>query len=251
MEIEYYLGEIWLPIKGYEGLYDVSNFGRVRSVDRIIYKTSKNGKLYSSIRKGVILSLKPNEKRNNYVEVGLCKEGVRTNLKVHRLVAIAFIPNPENKPDIDHIDGNPLNNNASNLRWVTKSENMKNPITVDRLRNSIDREKRGERMKGDLNPSRRFSFTEERRKAISDRCKGKKHRPESIEKMKQAAKGRYLGALSTLSKSVAWYDSNNNAIGKYGGMREAQRETGINRAIIRESILNNKRLKDGSYWKCI
>lgn len=107
-----YLNEIWRDIKGYEGKYQISNFGRVRNV-----KTGKVLKLY------------PNEK--GYLRIHIGKKQYR----VHRLVAIAFIPNPNNYPDVNHKDENKQNNfvyidengnyvpELSNLEWCTKSYN--------------------------------------------------------------------------------------------------------------------------------
>lgn len=106
--------EIWKDIKGYEGLYKCSNFGRVISTKQ------KNG-----VRDYLIGSM--NDK--GYCVVSLNKDGVLKTFAVHRLVAEHFIPNPENKPEIDHIDTNPSNNRVSNLRWVTHEENMNNPTT--------------------------------------------------------------------------------------------------------------------------
>lgn len=98
--------EIWKDISGYEGLYQVSNFGRIKSYHR--GKTS-------------VLAGTPN---NGYIRIRLCKDGIRGNLiLIHRLVCVAFIPNPENKPCVNHIDGNPSNNNVNNLEWCTSSEN--------------------------------------------------------------------------------------------------------------------------------
>lgn len=114
--------EIWKPVVGFEGLYEVSNLGRVRSLNRIV--VDKN--MRAVFHKGKVLSL-----RNNggyYAVILTPKEGRRVNRTVHRLVGFAFIPNPENKPEIDHIDGNPRNNKVDNLHWVTHKENSCMPI---------------------------------------------------------------------------------------------------------------------------
>ena len=116
-------GEIWKDVVGYEGKYKVSNQGRVYSLTRI---RSNGGKLY----KGRMLR---GEYCSKYYCVALLDgKGNHKLCKVHRLVAMAFIPNPENKPQIDHIDGNPANNNFWNLRWATAKENICNPITLSR-----------------------------------------------------------------------------------------------------------------------
>ena len=98
--------EIWKDISGYESLYQVSNFGRVRN------------------KNGLVMSLNKNRSGPNYrYMVQLSKQKNKKSFLVHRLVAEAFIPNPENKPTVNHIDGNPLNNFLDNLEWATKSEN--------------------------------------------------------------------------------------------------------------------------------
>ena len=123
--------EIWKDIEGYEG-YQVSNLGRVRSLDRY------NSRGYWI--KGCIL--KPIMDKKGYLTVGLSKNGQRKAFKVHRLVALHFIPNIENKPEIDHIntikidntvflneDGS-VNYDKTNLRWATPKENSNNPISL-------------------------------------------------------------------------------------------------------------------------
>jgi len=105
-------------ISGYEGLYAVTKDGRVWSYPKPC--SSKNG---------MWLKLQLFTNRNNrgrpHVQytVGLAKYGKRTTYLVHRLIAQAFLPNPKHKPQINHIDGNPLNNNISNLEWATAAEN--------------------------------------------------------------------------------------------------------------------------------
>lgn len=101
--------EIWKDIEGYEGLYKVSNEGRVRSVRRNII-------------------LKPFIQRG-YATVVFSVGNKRKTIRVHRLVAEAFIPNTQNKPEIDHMNCIRNDNRVENLRWVTHQENMFNPIT--------------------------------------------------------------------------------------------------------------------------
>lgn len=113
MNIEY-----WRPVVGYEGLYEVSNKGRVRSLDR--YIKDRNGN-YTHFLKGRILSQATI--RKGYKQVQLSKDGTQTPKRVHRLVAEAFIPNPLNLPQINHKDCNPSNNSVENLEWCDAKYN--------------------------------------------------------------------------------------------------------------------------------
>lgn len=106
---------MWKVIKGYEGLYEVSDEGEIRSVDHLI---SNNG--HPVITKGVMKRAR--KKGNGYWVVDLWKDGVKKTRHVHRLVAEAFIDNPENKETVNHIDGNPSNNKSDNLEWATYRE---------------------------------------------------------------------------------------------------------------------------------
>lgn len=99
--------EIWKDIEGYEGLYQVSNLGRVKS----------------NLRKGRIL--KPSTTHDGYYNLTLSKNGQLKTYRVHRLVCSAFISNPLNKSEVNHIDGNKKNNSIENLEWCTRSENAK------------------------------------------------------------------------------------------------------------------------------
>lgn len=116
--------EIWKDIEGFEGLYQVSNLGRVKSLERI-NEGKKTVKL-----KEKILRQSPDGK--GYMMVWLYYNKKRKTCKVHRLVAQAFIPNPNNKPQIDHINGNNQDNYVENLRWCTSKENFHNPISYKR-----------------------------------------------------------------------------------------------------------------------
>lgn len=107
------MNEIWKDVKGFEGLYQVSNLGRVRSLDR-----RKNNHFF----RGRILR-QPKDK-DGYCLVTL-NDGKRSKMgRVHRLVALAFIPNPENLPEVNHIDENKENNRIDNLEWCTTKYNL-------------------------------------------------------------------------------------------------------------------------------
>ena len=114
--------EEWKPVVGYEGLYEISSHGNVRSLDRVIRIT--NHKYLSKIihigkeRKKVLDA-------KGYYYIIVHNSGKRKGYKIHRMVADAFIPNPFKKPHVNHIDGNPINNCLSNLEWCTPLENVR------------------------------------------------------------------------------------------------------------------------------
>lgn len=106
--------EEWRSVKGYK-YYEISNLGRLRSKDRTVRKNR------SYLKKGRLLN--PTKDKNGYFTFDLKEDGDHKNVKIHRLVAEAFIPNPHNKPFINHIDNNPSNNRVDNLEWATPKEN--------------------------------------------------------------------------------------------------------------------------------
>ena len=112
--------EIWKDIEGYEGLYQVSNLGRVKSLH---YSKEK------------IIKLRKN--KSGYLEANLCKEGKVKIMMAHRLVANAFISNPKNKEQVDHINTIRDDNRVENLRWATRSENINNPLTKEKQKKSL------------------------------------------------------------------------------------------------------------------
>lgn len=124
--------EIWKDVVGYEGLYQVSSFGRVKSLDRdqcIIANYTRE--LVKRPVKGVMLKIGLSSM--GYPLVSLSKNGVWITKMVHRLVAIHFIPNPLNKEEINHKDHNPTNNRINNLEWNTRSENTRHSKDHDCL----------------------------------------------------------------------------------------------------------------------
>ncbi|BDZ79129.1 NUMOD4 domain-containing protein [Claveliimonas bilis] len=111
------MSEVWKDIEGYEGLYKVSNLGRIWSCR---YK--------KCMRKNLC---------KGYERVNLKKDGIEKTMQVHRLVALAFLPNPQNKPEVNHIDENKENNNVDNLEWVTSKENANYGTRNDKIKNYV------------------------------------------------------------------------------------------------------------------
>ena len=114
------MNETWRDVVGYEGLYQVSDHGRVKSLN------------YNKTGQERLMRLITDKK--GYLRVTLWKDGKQKMYQTHRIVAQAFIDNPDNKPCIDHINAIKTDNRVENLRWVTCKENCNNPITKERCR---------------------------------------------------------------------------------------------------------------------
>ena len=130
MSQERFKMEKWKDIEDYEGRYQISNLGRVKSLKR---------KTFRYIRESSII-MKPLKGDGRYFQISLWKNGKDKKMYIHRLVGIYFIPNPDNKPQVNHTDGNRLNNHVKNLEWSTGSENIKHAfdtglITEEHIRN--------------------------------------------------------------------------------------------------------------------
>jgi hypothetical protein len=156
--------EHWKDIKGYEGLYQVSNYGRVKALP----KKRINGTGFY-IQKERIMSQQLKTKR--YYGVNLTKDGIHKNFLVHRLVADAFIKNPNNYEEVNHIDCNKLNNKVENLEWCTREMNLKHA-----LENELLLKKKGKKL------------SKEECERISKRNKGRIVSKETREKISRAMK---------------------------------------------------------------
>ena len=122
--------EKWFDVKGYEGLYQVSNFGRVKSCQRKVNRLGHLKTINERILKNVL------DRSTGYYCVGISKNGKGKKIAVHRLVAEAFLPNPTNLPFINHKDEIRTNNNVENLEWCTIQYNNTYGTIIEKLRNS-------------------------------------------------------------------------------------------------------------------
>ena len=155
--------EIWKDIPGYEGLYQVSDCGRIKSLN---YRRTKQECI-----------MKPRV-AHGYQYVKLFKDKLRKLVKVHRLVAQVFIPNPDNKPEVNHINGIKTDNRAENLEWTTHSENQ-----LHAYRNGLQKQNSKSVLQYDLQDNFLKSFesiaaavneTKVHRGCISECCTGKR-----------------------------------------------------------------------------
>lgn len=141
------MNEYFKELKGFEGLYVISNYGTIASNDKIV-------KNRSGFRKVKGKTLKPKIDKYGYFRIGLTKDGNQKYYFVHRLVAETFIPNINNYPIINHKDGNKKNNYINNLEWCTQSENVKHAY------NTGLKIGKGAKHKGASNPNVKLSETD-------------------------------------------------------------------------------------------
>jgi len=197
--------EIWKDVEGYDGFYKVSSNGNVMS----------NGN-YCDGRKYKPKVLIPNIDIHGYKYVTLYKDGKTKSVKIHRLVAEAFIPNPENKPCIDHIDTNRGNNSIGNLKWVTYCENANNPITRKHLSEAW----------------RRKELSDDYKKKLSDRMKA------NIEK-----------AMSKVRIPVLQFTKDNIFIAEFPSTVDAAKAVNGNATSISRNCRGKRPTAYGYIWK--
>lgn len=164
--------EIWANIKGFEGYYQVSNFGNVKSVARHDYK--RNRDIPERLRTPVCV--------HGYYYCELWKDGYHKRFAIHRLVATAFLDNPDNKSEVNHKDGNKGNNHVSNLEWCTHSENEAHAFKAQ-LTKPYDRE-------GEKNPMYGKHHSDKAKQLIGAVHVGLKHTEETKKKMSGSHTGK-------------------------------------------------------------
>lgn len=203
-------GEIWKDIEGYEGKYQVSNYGRVKSVKR----TARNGRGYRIVPEKILEGV---DNGHGYLQVNLSKDGKIEQPLVHRLVATAFLENPMGYKEINHRDENKENNRAENLEWCSRVYNL----TYNGRAKKVGK-KAAEKLRG-------RKLSEETIKKISEKLKGRKFSEEHIKKLSESHKGKKHSeeTIKKRSKSVFSVDKESGLIMWWSSAMEAERCTGI------------------------
>lgn len=222
--------EEWRPIEGFEGHYEVSSEGRVRSITRtVLVKTRKGGTTYQTYRGQILRQIE----NDSYLYVGLSKQRKLHQLAVHRLVAAAFIPNPENKAEVNHKDLNKQNNNVENLEWVTKSENMQHAASMGLL----SYEKTPEHRRKISEARKKIKMSEEHKQAFING--GRKYM--QSEEGREMARQRMIDRYKPLWVPVHCVETNQD----FESIQEAASVTGVTRETVERSLATGRRSKPG------
>ena len=198
------MDEKWLPIEGYEGLYEISTHGNIRSLEPEIERN--DGKInHVPARTRVLTDV------NGYLYCSLSREGRDRRFAVHRLVAKAFLPNPDNKPEVNHKDGNKHNNHVWNLEWCTRSENQRHAI-------SFGLWKCGD-LSGKNNPMYGKHHSESAKTKIAEVHRGHEHTQETKKRMSLSHKGKKFSedhkrkiseSVSNSKRGLVWINNGNS-----------------------------------------
>lgn len=241
--------ELWKDVKNYEGLYQVSTFGRVRSLDK--YMDVKIRNVDKVLKRGKIL--KPAYDKDGYLRVSLCKNGKRTNFRVHRLVAEAFISNPLNLPVINHKDEVKDNNYPYNLEWCTDKYNTNYGTAIKRRAEKQSKKVYQYDLKGNLINVWASTMDCDRNgydaKTISACCLGKLKTHQnfiwSYKSIENFDVDNYK--KKTTSKTVYQYDKDYNLIKIWYSAAEAGRN-GFSSGHISACCLGKRKFHKGFIW---
>lgn len=184
--------EIWKDIPNYEGLYQVSNIGRVRSYDRNIIYISKTGKVCKRLLPGRIMIARVGD--DGYYSVELYKNKSSKRIKIHRLVALTFIPNPNNFPCINHKDETRTNNNVENLEWCTYLYNNNYGTHPQKISNTLKGVKKSaehirkmsESQRGKIISEKTRQKMSENNRGVNNPNYGRHHSEETKQKIREA-----------------------------------------------------------------
>lgn len=248
----------WLPIKGFEGLYEVSDTGLVRSIDRSYY--SKDGQFH--FYKGKLKAILPN-KNVKYLQVELYKNNKSHHRYVHRLVAEAFIDNPENLPEVNHIDGNRQNNVVSNLEWVTRKGNVKHAITTglkiykNRISEEdflkiLDKVIQGESyltICSDPSVPYNVPFLSTKIKSLAKKYNKEQELKEAL-RLQKIKRAKENGIKQRIIRRIGMFNSNLELIKEFSSITEAAKYLNTKNVGSISNALHGRQKKSGGYiWK--
>lgn len=235
--------ELWKPVKeeGFENFYEVSDSGRIRSIDRIV-ESSRGPLRY----KGKLISTPPND--DGYPAFNFCYAGKKKSARVHQVVAKVFIPNFDKLPEVNHIDENKSNNHVSNLEWCSREYNMNHGTGMDRMKEHPNQKRRHEESKepivgvkiADSSTIHFESISEAHRKGFKRRnlwsalngrdashkghvwCYEDEYSPDKIKDLLNRTK----------TKTVAHIDNEGNVIEVLGTIKESAKKIGVDNGRI-------------------
>lgn len=219
-----------------------------------LYSIDENGNIFSHISGKI---LKQHANHRGYFMVSLYKDGKVKNHVIHRLVALTYIPNPNNLPEIDHIDTNRQNNNINNLRWCTRKENCNNPLSLKHAGDSRKGERHylygkslSEEIKAKMSISKiGHPTSKETRIKIGNANRGRIMSEEQKRRLSESHKGKCVGKENKNAKEVCQYDKYGNFIKLWGCISDATRELGISKSSISNCIKGLSKTAGGFIWR--
>lgn len=237
--------EEWKPIKDYEGLYEISSNGRVKSLN------------YNKTGREQIL--KPIKNRFGYLQIILNQNGKKKHFSVHRLVAQAFISNIENKPCINHKDEDKTNNKVENLEWCTVSYNNNYGTRNKQVSKALKGRKHSQEWIEKATKARIYKkLSQETIEKISKSKKGKKQSQETIEKIGKALKGKLKGRKQSkehienrakaLSIPIVQLTKNGEYIATYKSATQVKKELGFHNSHIIGCCKGKRKTHKGYKW---
>jgi hypothetical protein len=245
--------ETWLPIQGYEGIYEISNLGRVK---RLAYDKSvcNGGRQHCCER-----ILKPQIRKHGYLAVNLSKECKTKSFLIHRLVATAFIPNENNLPQVNHKDENPSNNCVENLEWCNQRYNSNYGTSKERisakLKNGI-LSKPVEQYDIEGNYINEYPSAIEASRILHLNISGIVSCCNENSKYSHCGgfQWRYKDSTKTINnilRKIVQYTKSEELVGSYNNVTEASRNTGISRTSIANCLSGLSKTAGGFVWKKI
>ena len=245
--------EIWKDIDDFDGFYMVSNHGRIKSIERVVIRVNRHGTTTNQFVPTKIL--KPSYDKDGYLTLSLSKNGKADTYRVHRLVAKHFIPNLDNKPEVNHIDETKSNNRVENLEWCTNIENIRHGTGILRrqlanIRPVIQYDLEGNFIRQwqnyyDAADNHGVSF-----KAISSAVVNK--RCSAGFQWRKIKKGETIKPIAPYdnknNRIIYQFDKNNQFVKKFNSMADAAKKTNIDRASINKVSLVIRKSAGGFLW---